>query len=72
MHSGYCLQEDYPPNILEKRKELQEQVRIEKQRGNLAIIKYDKLVVLEKKEEPMSNNKRMLSTSPENNQTTNI
>lgn len=71
-NSGYYIQEDYPLNILEKRKELQEQVRIEKEKGNLAIIKYDKLVILKKKEEPTSNNKRLLSTSPENNQTTNI
>ncbi|CAG4934852.1 unnamed protein product [Colias eurytheme] len=69
--SGYYIQEDYPLNILEKRKELQEQVRIENEKGNLAIIKYDKLVILEKKKESTNNNKRMLSTSPENKQISN-
>lgn len=65
--SGYYIQEDYPPNILERRRELKEQVKIEREKGNLAIIKYDKLVFLQKNKESTTNNKRMLSTSPENN-----
>lgn len=66
-NSGHYIQEDYPPNILERRRELKEQVKIEREKGNLAIIKYDKLVFLQKNKESTTNNKRILSTSPENN-----
>ncbi|GBP17384.1 hypothetical protein EVAR_8749_1 [Eumeta japonica] len=44
--TGYYLKDDYPYHVLEKRKMLQEQVKIEQEKGNKAIIKYDKLVVL--------------------------
>ncbi|XP_073959176.1 uncharacterized protein [Choristoneura fumiferana] len=56
----YYITEDYPQNILKKRKELQEQARIEKERGNIVKIKYDKLIIRK-----TVNNKRMLPTSPE-------
>ncbi|XP_072935017.1 uncharacterized protein [Epargyreus clarus] len=58
----YYMNEDYPRDILEKRKELQEQVKQEREKGNKVTIKYDKLVIL-----PKSNNKRTLPTSPESN-----
>ncbi|XP_030024156.2 uncharacterized protein LOC115443029 [Manduca sexta] len=64
-NTGYYITEDYPQNILEKRKELQEQARAEKEKGNFVKIKYDKLVI-SAKNKPTSNNKRLLSTSPEN------
>ncbi|XP_047543315.1 uncharacterized protein LOC125075649 [Vanessa atalanta] len=59
----YYVKEDYPLQVLEKRRELQEQVKIEKEKGNNARIKYDKLIILK------TNNKRSLPTSPENTTT---
>lgn len=47
--SLYYIKEDYPQQVLKKRKELQAQVRIEREKGNTAIIKYDKLVILKNK-----------------------
>ncbi|XP_053596132.1 retrovirus-related Pol polyprotein from transposon 412 [Microplitis demolitor] len=44
-NTGYYITEDFPQNILEKRKELQEQARIGREKGNLVKIKYDKLVI---------------------------
>lgn len=67
-NTGYYITEDFPQNILEKRKELQEQARIEREKGNLVKIKYDKLVISEKNK-TTGNNKRILSTSPENKTT---
>ncbi|XP_072947776.1 uncharacterized protein [Epargyreus clarus] len=67
-NTGYYITEDFPQNILEKRKELQEQARIERVKGNVVRIKYDKLIINEKKK-TTGNNKRMLSTSPENKTT---
>ncbi|CAG4983270.1 unnamed protein product [Colias eurytheme] len=55
----YYMKEDYPKYVLEKRKELQEQLKSERAKGNLAILKYDKLVILK------ANNKRTLPISPE-------
>lgn len=64
----YYIQEDYPPQILQKRKELQAQVNKEREKGNIAILKYDKLIILNKKiEYTPGNKKRVLSNSPENN-----
>ena len=57
----FYMKEDYPRYVLEKRKELQEQVKLEAQKGNKAIIKYDKLIILKN-----NNYKRTLSNSPEN------
>lgn len=53
------MKEDYPKYVLEKRKELQEQLRLEREKGNIAIIKYDKLIVTK------HYSKRKLPTSPE-------
>lgn len=65
----YYIKEDYPEYVLNKRKELQEQVRIEKEKGNSVRIKYDKIVITNKNSNTPSHNKRMLSNSPENNTT---
>lgn len=46
-NTSYYINEDYPKYVLEKRKELQEQVKIEKEKGNKAIIRYDKIIILE-------------------------
>lgn len=66
--TGYYLKEDYPYHVLEKRKMLQEQVKVEQEKGNKAIIKYDKLVVLKNNQTDADfteNRKRYLSTSPQ-------
>ncbi|VVC97319.1 unnamed protein product [Leptidea sinapis] len=39
------LTDDYPKNVLEKRKILQEQLMEERKKGNYAIIKYDSLII---------------------------
>ncbi|KOB63594.1 Endonuclease-reverse transcriptase, partial [Operophtera brumata] len=39
----YYFKEDFPKQVLEKRRELQEQVKLEKEKGNIVKIKYDKL-----------------------------
>ncbi|KAJ8730200.1 hypothetical protein PYW07_017238 [Mythimna separata] len=62
----YYIKEDYPEYVLNKRKELQEQVRIEKEKGNSVRIKYDKIVIMNKNSYTSNHNKRMLSNSPEN------
>ncbi|KOB71954.1 Endonuclease-reverse transcriptase [Operophtera brumata] len=59
--SQYYLKEDYPKYVLEKRKELQVQLQLEREKGNTAVIKYDKLIILK------NITKRKLPTSPENN-----
>ncbi|XP_026744754.1 uncharacterized protein LOC113506094 [Trichoplusia ni] len=62
----YYIKEDYPEYVLNKRKELQEQVRIEKEKGNSVRIKYDKIIIMNKHSNHTSNySKRMLSNSPE-------
>ncbi|XP_052742269.1 uncharacterized protein LOC128198868 [Bicyclus anynana] len=60
-NTSYNVKEDYPKYVLEKRKELQEQVQLEREKGNKAIIKYDKLIILSK-----NNPKRKLLSSPQN------
>lgn len=67
-NTGYYITDDYPQKILEKRKELQEQAKIEREKGNFVKIKYDKLVISQNNK-TAGNNKRMLSTSPENKTT---
>lgn len=62
----YYVKEDYPPSVLQRRKELQEQVKVEREKGNKAIIKYDKLIILENTAKNSKNKKRSLPNSPEN------
>lgn len=65
--TSYYIKEDYPTEVLNKRKELQVQLRKEKEAGNIAFIKYDKLVVLSnnRNKHRQQINKRNLSESPE-------
>lgn len=56
----YYVKEDYPKYVLEKRKELQEQLQLEREKGNNAFIKYDQLII------PKNLSKRKLPISPEN------
>uniref|UniRef100_A0A2A4KAH5 Endonuclease-reverse transcriptase n=1 Tax=Heliothis virescens TaxID=7102 RepID=A0A2A4KAH5_HELVI len=63
----YYVKEDYPQSVLQIRKELQEQVNAEWEKGNKAIIKYDKLVILKNTSANGGNaKKRNLPNSPEN------
>ncbi|CAK1597712.1 unnamed protein product [Parnassius mnemosyne] len=45
LQEGVNIKEDYPKEIIEKRKQLQLQVEEEKKKGNVAFIKYDKLII---------------------------
>lgn len=56
----YYVKEDFPKYVLEKRKELQDQLKLEREKGNIAILKYDKLIVLKHQ------TKRKFQSSPEN------
>lgn len=64
--TNYYIKEDYPKYVLEKRKELQEQLQSERDKGNIARIIYDKLIISK------NNTKRKLPSSPENTTATNI
>nr|XP_004930264.2 uncharacterized protein LOC101745100 [Bombyx mori] len=59
-NTTYYLKEDYPLDILNKRKELLEQLRKEKQLGNKAYLSYDKLIIIKDKEQqpPRSHKKQ--------------
>lgn len=65
-NTSYYLKEDYPIEILIKRKELQVELQKEKDAGNTAFIKYDKIIILNNKQPPhKQSSKRNLSESPE-------
>lgn len=55
------ISEDLPKDIIIKRKELKIQQQEEIKKGNLAYIRYDKLIV---KEKPVETRKRLPTTSP--------
>lgn len=61
---GIYIKEDYSREVLEKRKQLQLTVEEEKQRGNIAFLKHDKLVVIKPKDSSREKRKRQESTSP--------
>lgn len=63
------IAEDYSKDVLEKRKELQAKLTEERQKGNIAYLKYDKLIVKENNYN-QEKRKREMSTSPssDNNQ----
>ncbi|XP_022837636.1 uncharacterized protein LOC111364821 [Spodoptera litura] len=61
----YYFKEDYPKQVLEKRKKLQAQLQLEREKGNMAKISYDKLIISK------VNPKRKLPISPENAMPTN-
>lgn len=69
--TGLYLKEDFPPKILEERKQLQMQVKSETEKGNQAFIKYNKIIVrgprsLQKSPNTEVNyNKRTLPTDKE-------
>lgn len=65
-NTTFYIKEDFPQHVLEKRRELQEQLKIEKEKGNSACIKYDKLIIYSKNTTP-GNKKRTLPLSPNYN-----
>lgn len=63
------ISEDYPKDVLMKRKELQKELIQERSKGNFAVIKYDKLIVTENKgTSNIEKRKREQSMSPSNSQ----
>lgn len=64
LQSGINVKEDYSKEILEKRKQLQPQLVEEKKKGNIAYIKYDKLIVIKPKDNNREKRKRETSSSP--------
>lgn len=61
------ITEDYPKEVLEKRRSLQPKLNEERKKGHLAYIKYDKLIVKENKN-VNEKRKREISTSPQTEQ----
>lgn len=57
------ISEDYPKEVLEKRKMLQVQLVEERKKGNIAYLKYDRLIVKENKDS-QEKRKRESSASP--------
>lgn len=61
---GIYIKEDYPKDIVEIRKKLQPKVDEEIKKGNIAFIKYDKLVIKNPNENSRDKRKREQSKSP--------
>ncbi|XP_052741098.1 uncharacterized protein LOC128198687 [Bicyclus anynana] len=57
------VQEEFPKKVLDVRRDLKIKQKMEIEKGNIAYIKYDKLIIKDKKE--LTHNKRVLSESPE-------
>ncbi|CAG5058191.1 unnamed protein product [Parnassius apollo] len=71
----YYVKQDFPKEVLKKRKELQPQLKVEREAGNTAFLKYDKLIVLPRRNKTSTQNptnKRSLSESPETKNPSNI
>lgn len=76
-NSGIYIKEDYPLSVLEKRRELQETLKQERENGNFVVLRYDKIVTLNSSgsksdgntySRNKKSNKRVLSTSPESSE----
>lgn len=65
------LKEDFPPSVLQKRKELQEEFKREREAGKKVVLRYDKIVTLNSQKSEArtpterNTNKRFMSISPE-------
>lgn len=57
--TGNYIKEDFSPKILNERKELQEQLKKERENGKNAIIKYNKIIIL-----PNYNKENKIKTKP--------
>lgn len=60
----FYIKEDYPIEVLNKRRELQAEIKKAKEQGVKAILKYDKLVILNDKnnEDPLNTNNKKRNT----------
>lgn len=58
------VKEDYPLSVLQKRKDLQEELKKERAQGKNAVLRYDKIVILTNHKERSRQQKRTLSESP--------
>lgn len=56
--TSYYIKEDFPPQVLQKRKELQEELKRGKAQGKNIVLKYDRIISLDE------NKNRNLSESP--------
>lgn len=63
--TGMYATEDYPKDVMIKRKELKDKQMLEMMNGNKAIIRYDKLIIISEKDKE-SKRKRKESNSPPN------
>ncbi|XP_046976329.1 uncharacterized protein LOC124542421 [Vanessa cardui] len=70
-NTNIYLKEDFPPSVLQKRRDLQETLKQERESGKRVVLRYDKIVTLKKHEPELRTpternaNKRFMSTSPE-------
>lgn len=69
-NTGIYIKQDFPPQVLKKRKELKVELEEARTQGKRAVLRYDKLVILTDKKSKEGNNytntsKRNLSASPE-------
>lgn len=66
LSNGVRIAEDFPKEVLAKRQELQEDLKKEREKGNIAFLRYDKIVIKPKPntEQNSENKKRPLTTSP--------
>lgn len=62
--AGIYVKEDYSKDVLEKRKQLQTQVEEERKKGNIAFLKYDKLIIKKPGDAIREKRKRETSGSP--------
>lgn len=67
--TNYYIKEDFSPQVIEKRKELQKEVDIARSQGKMAVLRYDKIVYLEQRKNNQHSSKRKPSKSPENQRT---
>lgn len=65
LYENVYLTEDYPKEVMDKRKSLQHQMQEERKKGNFAIIKYDQLIIKENGSK-QEKRKRDLTKTPEN------
>lgn len=70
--TSYYIKEDFSKKVLEKRKSLQDELKRLRNEGKRAVLKFDKIIILNNKpieQEKRLNNKRNLSESPVEKQT---
>lgn len=75
-NTGIYVKEDFPPSVLQKRRDLQESLKQERESGKRVALRYDRIVTLKPREStfrtPTERNphKRFMSTSPEETEAT--